>query len=68
MTWTCKNTQLFIGEYFEGKLPVRDRLQIVCSQSRCFKLLLPAVTRRRRLESDRGGTVSDQSEAGPKAG
>ena len=32
------------------------------------KLLLPATTRRRRLESDRSGTVSDQSEAGPKTG
>jgi hypothetical protein len=30
MTWTWKNTQLFIGDYFEGKLPVPDGLQIVC--------------------------------------
>ena len=28
--WISKNTQLFIGDYLEGKLPVRDGLQIVC--------------------------------------
>ena len=25
MTWTCKKTQLFIDDYLEGKLLVRDR-------------------------------------------
>ena len=25
MTWTCKKTQLFIDDYLEGKLSVRDR-------------------------------------------
>jgi hypothetical protein len=30
MTWTWKNTQLFIGDYLEGKSPLRDGLQIVC--------------------------------------
>ena len=30
MRWTWKNNQLFIGDYLEGKLPVRDGLQIVC--------------------------------------
>jgi hypothetical protein len=28
--WIRKNTQLFIGDYLEGELPVRDGLQIVC--------------------------------------